>query len=92
MNKVQNVKWCMKQSSLQKSSTQLTAAQISWQSIRVMIRKLWVQTPLGAIFDEIYFVLCNFRSVRLSDRNVYREKPKWAHDFKKTSILFQKQN
>ena len=30
--------------------------------------------PTGDIFDEIYFVLCNFRSVRLSDRNVYCEK------------------
>ena len=38
-----------------------------------MIWRLWVQTPLGAIFDEIYFVLCNFRSVRWSDRNAYRE-------------------
>ena len=28
----------------------------------------------GAIFDEIYFVLCRFRSVRLSDRIAYREK------------------
>ena len=35
-----------------------------------MIWRFWVQTPLGAIFDEIYFVLCNFRSVRLSDRKV----------------------
>ena len=25
--------------------------------------------PTGAIFDEIYFVLCNFRSVRQTDRN-----------------------
>ena len=48
--------------------------QLSWQSIRVMIWRLWVQTPLGAIFYQIYFVLCNFRSVRLSDRNAYREK------------------
>ena len=39
-----------------------------------MIWRLWVQTPLGAIFDKIYFVLCNFRSVRQSDRNAYREK------------------
>ena len=31
-----------------------------------MIQRLWVQTPLGAIFDEIYFDLCTFRS----DRNV----------------------
>ena len=30
-----------------------------------MMRRLWVKTPLGAIFDEIYFVLCNFRSVTL---------------------------
>ena len=28
-----------------------------------MIWRLWVQTPLGTFFDEIYFVLCNFRSV-----------------------------
>ena len=42
---------------------------LSWQSIRVMIQKLWVPTPLGAIFDGIYFDLCNFRSFRLSDRN-----------------------
>ena len=35
-----------------------------WQSMGLMIWRLWVQTPLGAFFDEIYFVLCNFRSVR----------------------------
>ena len=35
-----------------------------WQSMRLIISRLGVQTPLGAIFDEIYFVLCNFRSVR----------------------------
>ena len=34
-----------------------------------MIRRLWFQTPLGTIFDKIYFVLCNFRSLRQSDRN-----------------------
>ena len=34
-----------------------------------MIQRLGVQTPLGAIFDEISFVLCNFRSVRHTDRN-----------------------
>ena len=45
-----------------------------WQSMRLMIWRLWVQTPLEAIFDEIYFVLCNFRSVRLSDRSAYHEK------------------
>ena len=26
------------------------------------MRRLWVQTPLGVIFDEIYFIPCNFRS------------------------------
>ena len=36
--------------------------ELSWQSIR--IRRLWVQTPLRAIFDEIYFVVRNFKSVR----------------------------
>ena len=36
----------------------------SGQSMGLMIWRLWVQTPLGAIFDEIYFVLCNFRFVR----------------------------
>ena len=35
----------------------------------VMIGRLWVQTPLGTIFAEINFVLCNFRSVRQSDTN-----------------------
>ena len=38
----------------------------SWQSMGLMI---WRQTPLGAIFDESYFVMRNFRSVRWSDRN-----------------------
>ena len=38
-----------------------------------MILRLWVQTPLGAIFDEIYFLLYNVRSVRYSDRNAYHE-------------------
>ena len=33
-----------------------------------------IQIPLGAIFDEVHFVLCNFRSVRLSDRNAYGGK------------------
>ena len=37
-----------------------------------MIWRLWVQTPLGAIFDEIYFVLLNLRSVRKSDRNAWK--------------------
>ena len=32
--------------------------------MRLMIWRLWVQTLLGEIFDEIYFVLCNFRSDR----------------------------
>ena len=31
---------------------------------RVMIQRLWVQTSLMAIFDKIYFVLCNLRSDR----------------------------
>ena len=35
-----------------------------WQSMRLMIWRLWVQTLLGAFFDKFYFVLCNFRSVR----------------------------
>ena len=35
----------------------------SWYAFR-MIWRLRVQTPVGAIFDEIYFVLCNLRSVR----------------------------
>ena len=30
--------------------------------------------PTGCNFDKIFFVLCNFRSVRQSDRNAYREK------------------
>ena len=33
-------------------------------------QKAWVQTPLGAIFDEIYFVLCNFRSVRKTNTHL----------------------
>ena len=41
----------------------------SGESSGLMIWRLWVQTPLGAIFDEIYFVLCNLRSVRKSNRN-----------------------
>ena len=41
----------------------------SSQAQRLMIRRLWVQAPLGQIFDKIYFVLCNFRSVRQYDRN-----------------------
>ena len=40
-----------------------------------MIRWILVQIPLGAIFDEIYFVLFNFRSVTKSDKKAYREKP-----------------
>ena len=45
-----------------------------------MIGRSRVQTPLGAIFDGIYFVLCNFRSVRLSEcvREAYREKTQLA--------------
>ena len=34
-----------------------------------MIRRFWVQTPLGTILNKIYFVLCNFRSGKYSDRN-----------------------
>ena len=37
---------------------------LSLQRIRLMIWRLWVQTSLGTIFDKIYFVLSNFRSVR----------------------------
>ena len=35
-----------------------------------MIRRLWIQTSLGEIFNKIYFVLCKLRSVRWSDRKV----------------------
>ena len=56
-----------KESPFKKSPTDSSLAQLAEGE---MIRKLWVQTPLGTIFDEIYFVVCNFRSVRLSDRNV----------------------
>ena len=59
----------------------------SWQSIRLMIQRLWVQTPLGAIFDNFFFVLCNFRSLRYSDRN--------ASDFlivKNPNVIFIEQN
>ena len=52
-----------KESSLQKSS-----ADSSLAVSRALMRS-WVQTPLRAIFDKIYFVLCNFISVRKSDRN-----------------------
>ena len=51
-----------KESSLQKSPTDSSPAQLS--DDRLMIQRFLVQTPLGTIFDEIYVVLCNFRSVR----------------------------
>ena len=37
---------------------------LSWESGRLMIWRFWVQTPLGATFGEIYFVVYNFKSVR----------------------------
>ena len=49
---------------LSDSQRQPSSDLAQWQSMRLMIWRLWVQTPLGAIFDEIYFVLCNLRSVR----------------------------
>ena len=57
--KVQHVKWCMKQ-------TKLTS-EICYQTdscLAQLAEHLSDDLPLGAIFDEIYFVLCNFRSVR----------------------------
>ena len=44
-----------------------------------MIQMFLVQTLLVTIFDEIYFVLCKFKSVRQSDRN--------ASDFLITIII-----
>ena len=49
---------------LQKSPTQQIPTKLSCQSIEIMIQRLWIPTPLWAIFDEIYLDLCNFKSVR----------------------------
>ena len=46
-----------KESSLQTSPIDSLLAQLV--SMGLMIWRLWVQIPLGTIFDEIYFVLCN---------------------------------
>ena len=63
MNKVQQVKWCMKQTKLTSAISCPTDSCLA-QLVEHQIRRLWVQPPLGAIFDEIYFVLCNFSSAR----------------------------
>ena len=49
-----------KESSLQTSPTDSSLAQL----VEHRTDDLEVQPPLGTIFDDIYFVLCNFRSVR----------------------------
>ena len=54
-----NRSWLYK--GLSDSQRQPNSDLAQWQSMRLMIWRLWVQPPLGAFFDEIYFVLCNFR-------------------------------
>ena len=56
-----------KQSSLQKFPTDFCQAQLAEQKIDDP--EAVSSNPTGAIFDEIYFVLCNVRSVSESDRN-----------------------
>ena len=57
MNKVQHVKWCMKQSSLQKSPSQQIPCWHIWQSVGLMIWTLWVQSQVGTFF--FIFLLFN---------------------------------
>ena len=61
-----------KESSFQKSPTDSLLAQLVEQETDDP--EVVSSNPLDAIFDKIYFVLCNFRSVRKSDGNAYREK------------------
>ena len=58
----------MKQKKAHFRNLQQIPAYLSWQSSRLNPQPPDHQTPMRAIFDEIYFVLCDFRSVRLSDR------------------------
>ena len=57
-----------KESSLQKSPTDSSLAQLAEQETddQEVVRS----NPTGAIFDKFYFVLCNFKSIRKSDRNM----------------------
>ena len=55
-----------KESSLQTSPTDSLLVQLAEHETDDLVV---VSSNLGAVFDEIYFVLCNFRSVRKSDRN-----------------------
>ena len=57
-----------KANSLQKSPTDSFLAWLAKH--KTDDQKVVGSNPTGAIFDEIYFVLCSFRSVRYSDRNV----------------------
>ena len=60
MNKVQHVKWCMKQIKLTSEiscRTDFCLAELVEHKSED--QESWIPTPLGAIFDEIYFVLCN---------------------------------
>ena len=56
MTEVQNVKWVHE---IKLTSEIFWPAQANTVSrdIRVMIQRSWVQSQLGAIFDEIYFAL-----------------------------------
>ena len=75
MNKVQHVKWCMKQSSLLLPNRFLPSSVgrvLDWWSRGCEFN------PTGGNFWQIYFVLCNFRSVRLSDRKCVSWKTSMA--------------
>ena len=78
MNKVQNVKWCMKQltSDISCPTDSLLAQLVEHQSDD---QEVMGSNPTGGNFvDQIYFVLYNFRSVRLPDRNAYRKIAEWV--------------
>ena len=71
INKVQHVKWCMQQKKahFRQSPTDSCPAQLAEH--KTDDQEVVGSNPIGggAIFDEICFVLCNFRSLRSKDRN-----------------------
>ena len=67
--------------SIEHDSFDLTESHRQPNSELVQLAEHWNTDPevvspnlTGTIFDKVYFVLCNFRSVRSSDENGYCEK------------------
>ena len=56
INKVQHLKWCMKQKKAHFRNLRQIPTWLSWQGIWLMIRRSWVKTPLGKLLTKC--ILC----------------------------------